>query len=160
MKQNRIKKLRNYGISCCVSYTFVSIILSLLNVRQHLMSGTDVHDVWLNNIQIFVVCLAIAVCMFITDCLFKIDDGEENYSLISFTLGLVDVVIPVMGLGGFVFRWFNVFSYQILYPTGILLFVYLAVFGLFCLNAKHTEKELNRKINERKERKNHDKQDN
>ncbi|HCA55020.1 MAG: DUF3021 family protein [Clostridia bacterium] len=151
-RKSLLKRLRTYGISCCVSYTLVSLILSALNRSENLIAG----DIWRTNLQLLSVCAVIALLMFITDTLLK--QEENSFSLPGFMLGLADVAAPVLIMGGLVFHWFSFSTIYILIPIGILLVVYLATFALFYINAKLTEKELNRKIHERKERLQHDKQ--
>ena len=150
------KLLRTYGISCCISYTLVSLILSQSVTLSDYGKKTGAEFIKQLNGQIFILCLVIAVLMLITDIV--IDDGEDSgMTLLGFTLGLADVALPVLGLGGFVFNWFNVFSPEIISPIVILLIVYLVVFGMFFINTKLTEMSLNQKINERKESSNHEK---
>ena len=84
--------------------------------------------------------------------------GDRSADVPGFMLGLADVAASVLIMGGLVFHWFSFSTIYILIPIGILLVVYLATFALFYINAKLTEKELNRKILERKERLQHDKQ--
>ena len=145
--------MRNYGISFCASYTLVSVVLSVLNNTGDQIMG----NIWIVNIQLALVCLAIAVLMFVSDTL--MNHGEENVPLspLGIAMDLLDVAVPVPGLGGFVFHWFNVFSYQILYPVVIMIAAYFVVLLLFIINNKHTEKQLNQKIQERKEMMQHDK---
>ncbi len=153
MQKNKlIRRLRTYGVSCCVSYTFVSMIFSVLSMSNHVISDNP----WQTHLELFAVCAAIALLMFFSDTLLHQED--DTMTVTGFFVGLCDVAIPVIGLGGFLFQWFNPLSTQIILPIIILLCVYLAIFVLFYLNAKHTEKELNRKINERKERLQHDKE--
>lgn len=150
-----LKRLKIYGISCCISYTIASLILSVLNIGSTLMS-----DVWLANVQLLLVCIVIAVLMLITD---TIRDPEEPTSQVTpgyFLIGILDVAVPVIGMGGLLFKWFDVFTLQIIYPICILLVVYFAVFAIFYINKKITEKELNRRISKRKEVLKNDKQDN
>ena len=154
-KQTLFKKIRTYGISGCISYTLVSFILSLLNLNFRLM----VQDFWRSNLEILAVCFSIAVLMLVTDCIRNPEGTEQGVDPVGIGLDLVNVAVPVIGLGGFVFRWFQVFSEQVLIPICILVVVYFAVFGLFYLNNKQTEKELNRKINERKAGVSHDEED-
>ncbi len=151
-----LKRLKMYGISFCISYTMASLILSILNYSSELITGS----VWLANIQLLVVCFAIAVLMLVTDTIRAPEAMESQLTPGYFALELMDVAIPVLGLGGFVFKWFDVFSLQVLYPICILVVIYFAVFAIFYINSKQTEKELNRRINERKEVLKNDKQDN
>lgn len=151
-----LERLKMYGLSCCISYTIASLILSALNINSSLMEK----DVWLANLQLFAVCLVIAVLMLITD---TIRDPEEPTSQVTpgyFLIGILDVAVPVLGMGGFLFGWFDVISTQVIYPICILLIVYFAVFAIFYINKRNTEKELNRRINQRKEELKNDKQDN
>ena len=147
-----LKRLKLYGTSFCISYTIASMILSALNINSELIK----ENIWLTNIQLLIVCFTIAVLMLITDTLLC---REENLiSLPNFLLGLADVAVPVLVMGGPVFHWFSLSTIYILIPIIILFVVYAATFALFYINAKLTEKELNRKIHERKERLQHDKQ--
>lgn len=150
------KRMKMYGISCCISYTVASLILSALNIGSTLMES----NVWLSNLQLLLVCLVIAVLMLITD---TIRDPEGPTSQVTpgyFLVGILDVAVPVLGMGGFLFGWFDVFTVQIIYPICILLVVYFAVFAMFYINKKNTEKELNRRISKRKEVIKNDEQDN
>lgn len=150
------KRMKLYGISFCISYTMVSAILSFLNLNSELISG----NIWLSNVQILVVCFVIAVLMLITDTIRSPETIESQLTPGFFALELLDVAVPVIGLGGFAFKWFDVFSLQVLYPICILVAVYFAVFAMFYINSKHTEKELNRKISKRKEELKNGRQDN
>ncbi len=145
-KQTLLKKIKTYGISGCISYTMVSLILSLLNNTGNLMET----NIWITNLQLLAVCFSIAVLMLVTDCIRNPEGLSVGVNPVDIGLDLLSVAVPVLGLGGFVFHWFNVFSEQILIPIVILVIVYSAVLGLFVLNNKQTEKELNQKINERK----------
>ena len=154
---NMKKKLKIYGISCCMSYTFASTILSLLNSYSELIT----FNVWNVNLQLFIVCLAIAVLMLISDLtIFRSKDEDDGVSLLQLGVDLFDVAVPVLGLGGPVFHWFDLFSVQILSPILILVAVYLIVFALFYWGMKQTEKELNIMIRKRKEMMKHDEENN
>lgn len=147
VKKEAVKKrVRNYTISLCGSYTLLNVILSLLNQDSALFNGG-----WGANLQMFVVCLAIAVLMFITESIRNPDGMKTQITVCEIGIDLIDVAVPVLGLGGPVFHWFELFSFQIIYPICIMIFVYAVIFVLFYINSKQTEKELNRKINERKE---------
>ncbi len=154
MKRSFFKKLVYYGVSFCVSYTLVSLILSLLNINASLVAG----NFWIYNIEIMSVCFCIALLMWLTDTFIK-GSSYDDMTPLGIFADLMDVALPVIGLGGFVFDWFDVFSKEILYPIIILLFVYFVVLGFFYLNAKMTEIELNKKIQERKKKLNNNKQD-
>ena len=151
-----LKRLKLYGISFCISYTMVSMILSVLNIGSVLIEG----NIWITNLELMLVCLVIAILMLITDLIRTPDTIENPVTPGYIAVMLADVAVPVLGLGGFVFNWFNVFSPQVLYPICILVAVYFAVFAMFYINNKHTEKELNHRISERKEVLKNDKQDN
>ena len=151
------KKLKIYGTSCCMSYTLASIILSILNSFGDLIT----FSVWHENLQLFIVCLAIAVLMLITDLvILRNTDEDDGINPLQIFLGLVDVAIPVLGLGGPVFHWFDLFSVQILSPIIILVVVYFVIFALYYWGFRQTEKELNNMIRKRKEMKKHDEENN
>ncbi len=153
-KQLIITALKDCSATCCISYTLVSLILSLLNTYNNLMAD----DAWKHNLELFTVCFVIALLMFLMRIIMK-QDEVPRVSLGIVAADLLIVAAPVLGLGGFVFHWFDVFSPQVLFPIGILLIVYALTATIFYFSTKKTEKELNRKINERKERLNHGQQD-
>ena len=145
-----------YGVCTCISYTLVNLLLSVLNMNSELIRG----DLWITNVQLFSVCFVISVLMLITDTVRDPDTATGEPTVGYIGIGLLDVAVPVLGLGGFVYKWFNVFSLEVLYPICILVIVYFVVFGVFYINGRQTEKELNRRISERKEVLNNAKQDN
>ena len=151
-----IQRIKIYGISCCISYSAASLILSALNVNSTLM--TD--NVWLSNLQLLAVCFVISVLMLITDTIRDPDNHPEEVTPGYILVGIIDTAVPVLGMGGFLFGWFDVLSMQVLFPIAILLIIYFAVFAIFYFSGKNTEKELNRRISERKDDLKNDKQDN
>ena len=148
-----LKRLKLYGICTCISYTLVSMILSVLNIGSELVTG----NTWVANVQLFSVCLVISVLMLITDTIKDPETATTEATPGYILVGLLDVAIPVLGMGGFLYGWFDVFSTQVLYPICILVVVYIAVFAMFYIIGKKTERELNRIINDRKERSSHEK---
>ena len=150
------KRIKKYFISYCISYTIASMILSALQYIYPVM--TDI-NVWQFNIELSAVCLVIAVLMFFSDYLTD-PSGEEKLTPLGFAIGFADVAVPVLGMGGPLFKWFDLFSAQILFPLIIIAAVYLATLALFIINDKLTEKAINRKINERKKKKKNEQQNN
>lgn len=150
-KKTLYQRLRDHALSCCISFTLVNVILSALNIRSELIVG----NVWQANLEMFAVCFVIGLLMLIAS-LFRQEDGSPHVTPLTIGIELVCVAVPVLGLGGFVFHWFDPFSVQILYPIVILIAVYALTAAIFYFNAKRTERELNRLINARKERLHHD----
>lgn len=150
------KRAKKYFVSYCISYTIANLILSIMNYSETI----HIYDnVWILNIELSAVCFIIAVLMFFTD--FATDpSGEDKITPLGFALGFIDVAVPVLGLGGSVFKWFNLFSKEIIYPLCIIAAVYLATLLLFIINEKITENAINRKINERKEMMRNEQQNN
>ena len=151
-----LKRLKLYGISWCISYTMVSLILSLLNISSEI----KMYNVWHSNVELIALCFVINLLMLITDTIRDPESPTVQLTAGYFAIQILDVAAPVLLMGGLWFRWFNVFSYEVLYPIVILLAVYFAVFAIFYINSKNTEKELNRRISERKEVMRNDKQNN
>ena len=150
------KRIKKYFISYCISYTIASIMLSVMQFSD---SIAIYNNVWLLNIELSAVCLVIAVLMFFSD-LFTDPSGEEKITPLGFAIGFFDVAVPVLGLGGPVFKWFDIFSTQVIFPIIIIVAVYLATLALFIINDKLTERAINRKINERKEMMKNEQQNN
>lgn len=154
MKNKIMKNLKKSivacSVSCCASYTLASVLISLLNINE--MN----YNIWVINIELFFVCFVIALLMLISNAFLDYDNNIK----ITFLIGFAEVAVPVLVLGGPVFNWFDLFSPQIISPVLILSFVYIAIFILFYLHGKKVEREINKKISERKERIRNDKQDN
>ncbi len=134
------KKIKFYFSVCCISFTILELVLSTLNACFDLMSS----NLWINNIEMFAVCLCIALLMFITDRFSK------NHSLITkITIDLLDILAAVYGLGGIAFKWFTTWD-SIIISFCVILVVYFLVFLIMILNAKITDNKINKKILERK----------
>lgn len=139
--QNLGERIKYYFSICCISFTILELILSTLNATISLMSS----NLWINNIEMFAVCFCIAALMFFTDIFTK------NFSKpLSIVIDLIDVSVPVFGLGGFIFHWFPIEWQSILMVFGVLTFVYLAVYGIMYINSVITSKSINQKIIKRK----------
>ncbi len=148
-EKSLLHRLKRYGISYCVSYTMANMILSVMNY----IDSINIYDnVWLINIELSAICLIIAVLMFFSDMFISHTEGY-GFSVLDMIVGFFDVAVPVLGLGGFVFNWFDLFSYEVIYPLCIIAAVYFATLVLFLINDRMTEKEINKKIKERKEMK-------
>lgn len=155
MKKKIIKNLKKSivtcSVSCCASYTLVSVLLSLFSINDLK------ENVWVINLELFIVCFVIALLMLLSNLFSNDDMGNTK---ISFLVGFAEVALPVLLLGGPVFNWFDLFSAEMLSPLFILTFVYTTVFFMLYLYGKWVEKNINKKISERKEHINNDKQDN
>ena len=152
-KKQVLDRLKNCGLSCCISFTLVNLILSVLHLDAELMQG----NFWRYNLEIFVVCFVIALLMFIVS-LFSQEDNPLRMTPGAVVIDLLCVAAPVLGLGGFVFRWFNPFSVYVLYPIVILLVVYALTAAAIYWNARRTEKEINQAITDRNKQRNREKE--
>lgn len=132
-----LNKIKFYLMSCFVSFTIADLVLSVLNIMDRV--GMYV------NLEIFAVCFCIALVMFILDVV-----GSNLNRPVLMLLQFADVVISVLGLGGFVFGWFPISLEYILLAFMILTFVYIVTCLLIFGFDKITENEINKKISERK----------
>ena len=73
---------------------------------------------------------------------------------------LLDVGIPVIGLGGFVFRWFDPLSTQVLMPVGVMVAVYFIIYFAALINNIVIARNINEKIRRRKDEQNNGREDN
>lgn len=144
------QRIKHYLTIGCISFTAVEIIVSVLNVCTNLMSS----NIWAFNLEAFIVCLTIAVLMFFTDVF------TYNFSqLLGILIQLADVIVVVIGLGGFVFHWFPMKWELFLLVLGICVIVYIIVYIAMIFSARVTSYQLNKKIIERKEQKKNGRED-
>lgn len=138
------EKIKYYFTVCCISFTILELVLSTLNI---IIAPTSMSsNLWINNIEMFSVCLCIALIMFVTDNFTK-----NPHSIFARIVHLIDVSIPVFVLGGLVYHWFAIIWWDILIVFGVIVLVYFLVYGIMYLNGKITENMINKKILERKE---------
>ena len=149
-KSAYLKALKDCSLTCCISYSLLSYILSLLNLNNTVIKG----NVWQNNLQLFMMCAVISMLMFLARIIFEPSE-KAYFSLSGIAIDLVVVAIPILVMGGPLYNWFDISKTEVLYPILIFMVVYVLAAGNFYLIAKHSEKELNRRINERKERMSH-----
>lgn len=148
--QNLGGKIKYYFSICCISFTILELVLSTLNATIDLMSS----NMWINNIEMFVVCFCIAFLMFATDTITR----NLNKPL-AIAVHWIEVAIPVFGLGGLAFHWFSM-DRSMLIVFGIMTFVYFAVCGVMLLSDRITANMINKKILERKGEHKNDREDN
>lgn len=136
-----IKNFKYYLTICCTSFTVVTLILSVINISVDLMSS----NTWMNNIELFIVCFFITMLMMFTDMLTK-----NSNIFLGILVHLVDVFVPVFGIGGFIFGWFPISWYWVGIVSGLLIVIYFSIYGIMLLQVKNTSDGINKKILERK----------
>lgn len=122
------------------SYTIASLVVALANFRYY---ETEFGIEWL--FQMAFLCLVISFLMFITDMLSEKVFGNVPI-FIFILLGVLEVSVCVMLMGGLWYQWFSLSIDKILEIFVIDTVIYFAVFGIMFFQEKKSADSINRII--------------
>lgn len=126
-------KIKDCVMIDCVSFTFVSVLLSILNVSPKLMG--DVNNIFI--LQLFFSTSLISIGMYFISKICK--DSKLLFELLNF----IYVVAVILFFGGIVFKWFPL---SVIY-AGEIIFICALAFGVTNAVMLWQDKTTERKIN-------------
>lgn len=142
------KRIKDFLILNCVVFTIMSMVLNILYIITDVVKTSEQLGYVTITMQYLSVTTVMCFLLFLFD---KIVSKHEMYSHIT---ALLIVIATVFSLGGFVYKWFPIFSWWTLATLGIIFVVYFSVhFILFTKNIDATN-EINKKLKEMQEEEN------
>lgn len=140
-----LKKIKFYFILNCLSFTIMTFALNLFYITSGIVDEINKLGYVQLTLQYLSVTTVISLLFFAFDKLIKKDE------IYSHLISLLIVMASVYGLGGGVYKWFPIFSWDTPITLGIILIIYFAVY--FLLFAKNIEasNQINKKLKEMQE---------
>lgn len=137
--ENLSNKFNHYLTVLVHTFTWQTLILSIINFGESIINSQTI-------MQFFTVACVITALMAITD-IFTQKRGSIPVIILT---NLLEVFIVVLGLGGFVFKWFEFIWTDLLVVIGIIVIIYFVIFGIFIFKMKMDSDYINKLIKENK----------
>lgn len=131
-------RLKDAVMIDCISYTFVSALLSLLSFSPRMMG--EVNKIF--NLQLFLCTSLIATGIYIIAKF--VTESEILFNLLNF----VCIIAVILGLGGFVFKWFPMKLEYILEVCLVCLLAFVVTNLIVAWQYKSDDKKINRILSE------------